>query len=322
MEILRVENLVTQFKLTNPDRLLNAVDHVNFSINEGETLGLVGESGCGKTTTALSLMKLLPKNGSVASGKIDFMGKDIAQMSNEEIRKIRWKEISIIFQGAMNALNPVVSVGEQIKEAIVMHENIEDSAAKRRVKDLLERVEIDSKRVLQYPHEFSGGMRQRVMIAMALASNPRLVIGDEPTTALDVMVQSQIFELLERLRKEMNMAMILITHDLSVLGDLCDRAAVMYAGKIVEIGTVEELYYNAKHPYTIKLMSSFPDINKPPQLPNSIKGTPPRLTDMPKGCRFHPRCDQAMPICKDVEPLEIQLSATHRFSCHLGVTTL
>jgi peptide/nickel transport system ATP-binding protein len=316
--ILEVKDLKTSFSLSGYKESFNAVDGVSFTLNKGETLGLVGESGSGKTTTALSLMRLLPQNGKISEGSIKLLGKDIVSMDEQELMKTRWKDISIIFQGAMNSLNPVLTIGEQIKEAILLHEKIDEKSAKTRVKQLFEKVEIDSKRILQYPHEFSGGMRQRAMIAMALACNPKLIIGDEPTTALDVMVQSQIFYLLENLRKEMDLSMILITHDLSVLGDTCDKAAIMYGGKIVEIGTVEELYYNAKHPYTKILLSSFPDVKKERRLPESIKGNPPSLINPPKGCRFHPRCPMAKEICSLVEPPTVVQTQTHNYSCHFG----
>lgn len=316
MEILNVKDLKTYFKIGGKE--LKAVDGVSFSLNQGEALGLVGESGCGKTTTALSIMKLLPQNGRIAQGEIIFCGEDLVKKSDIEIRKIRWKDISIIFQGAMNALNPVITVGEQIKEAILLHEQIDEDEARRRVKDLFEMVEIDSRRVRQYPHEFSGGMRQRVMIAMALACRPKIVIGDEPTTALDVMVQSQIFDLISKLRDELNMSMILITHDLSVLADTCDKAAVMYGGKILEWGRVEELYESPMNPYTRLLLSSFPDITKEKKMPSSIQGTPPNLINPPKGCRFHPRCPYALEICGKKEPRIVFQSETHGYACHRG----
>lgn len=316
MELLRVNNLKTYFKIDN--KKLKAVDGVSFGLESGEALGLVGESGCGKTTTALSIMRLIPKNGRIVEGEILYKGEDIVKKSDEEIRRLRWKDISIIFQGAMNALNPVIAVGDLIKESILLHEDISEAEAKKRVKMLFDLVEIDRKRVTQYPHEFSGGMRQRVMIAMALACRPSIIIGDEPTTALDVMVQAQIFELIEKLRKEMNMAMILITHDLSVLGDTCDKVAVMYAGKIVEYGTIEEIYYDCRHPYTRILLRSFPDIGREKLMPSSIPGTPPDLINPPSGCRFYPRCPSAREICREVEPLIKNVGATHYFACHEG----
>lgn len=314
MELLEVTNLQTHFILRQG--ILRAVDGVSFSLRQGEALGLVGESGCGKTTTALSLMRLLPENGRIVKGQVLYRGEDIVKKSREEIRQLRWKDISIIFQGAMNALNPVVTIGDQIKEAILLHEPVTEQDALRRVKRLFELVEIEGRRIGSYPHEFSGGMRQRAMIAMALACNPKIVIGDEPTTALDVMIQAQIFELIERLRKEFRMAMILITHDLSVLGDTCDSAAVMYAGKIVEYGTIEELFRDARHPYTERLLRSFPNVGGSREMVASIPGAPPNLIDPPSGCRFHPRCELATERCRELEPPVTYIGPTHWTACH------
>ncbi|HPL52794.1 MAG TPA: ABC transporter ATP-binding protein [Bacillota bacterium] len=316
MEILKVKDLKIYFKTGGKE--LRAVDGVSFSLFDGEALGLVGESGCGKTTTALSIMRLLPQNGRIAQGEIIFQGEDLIKKSDKDIRKVRWKDISIIFQGAMNALNPVITVGEQIKEAILLHDQADENEARRRVKELFELVELDKKRVRQYPHEFSGGMRQRVMIAMALACRPKIIIGDEPTTALDVMVQSQVFELIGKLRAELGMSMILITHDLSVLSETCERAAVMYGGKILECGRIEELYSNPMNPYTSMLLSSFPDISKEKRMPSSIPGLPPGLINPPEGCRFHPRCPHALEICRKEEPAIEFITETHSYACHRG----
>ncbi|HYS73498.1 MAG TPA: ABC transporter ATP-binding protein, partial [Thermoplasmata archaeon] len=221
---------------------------MSFALDEGEALGLAGESGCGKTTTALALMRLLPYNGRIVRGSIRFRGRNLVKLSELSIRGIRWKEISIIFQGAMNALNPVKRIGDQIAEPIILHENVDKQAAHGRVGDLLELVGINRNRGRDYPHEFSGGMRQRVMIAMALACNPKLVIADEPVTALDVMIQAQILELLERLKRELNLSMILISHDLSVMAETCDRVAIMYAGRKMEYGPTVDVFTDPKHP--------------------------------------------------------------------------
>lgn len=316
MEILKVKNLKTYFEIGKEK--FKAVDDVSFSLNEGESLGLVGESGCGKTTTALSIMRLIPKNGWIADGEILYKGMDLTKKSIEDIRKFRWKEISIIFQGAMNALNPVLTVGEQIKEAILLHEKISETECKKRVLELFDMVEIDKKRVTRYPHEFSGGMKQRVMIAMALSLKPKIIIGDEPTTALDVMVQAQIFDLIERLKKELNMSMILITHDLSIIAENCQHTAVMYGGKILEKGETNEICEKPMNPYTKLLLESFPDLNKEKHMPSSIPGYPPDLTNPPAGCRFHPRCPIADGICASVEPKPCYISDTHSYSCHKG----
>lgn len=316
MEILKVKNLKTYFEIGNEN--FKAVDDVSFSLNEGESLGLVGESGCGKTTTALSIMRLVPKNGWISGGEILYKGSDLTKKSIEDIRKIRWKEISIIFQGAMNALNPVLTVGEQIKEAILLHESISERESKKRVLELFEMVEIDKKRATRYPHEFSGGMKQRVIIAMALALKPKIVIGDEPTTALDVMVQAQIFDLIERLKKELNMSMILITHDLSIITENCQHTAVMYGGKILETGSTDEICSSPMNPYTKLLLGSFPDLSKERHMPSSIPGYPPDLVNPPTGCRFHPRCPIADDICTKKEPEPCYVTDTHSYSCHKG----
>ena len=316
MALLRVENLKTYFSTKNGD--VKAVDDVSFTLNYGEALGLVGESGCGKTTTALSIARLLPNEGRIEGGKVFFEDEDITKISDEAFRKKRWKDISIIFQGAMNSLNPVMKVGDQIAEAIMLHEGLSSQDALKRAEELFELVELEADRIKNYPHEFSGGMKQRAMIAMALACNPKLVIGDEPTTALDVMVQAQILNLLEKLRKDRNMGMILITHDLSILGETCDKIAVMYAGKLVEFGTVEDIIENPQHPYTEKLLQAFPDIHGKRVMPNAIPGIPPNLINPPSGCRFHPRCPKAFEACRLSDPMIKRLNGEHFAACHLG----
>jgi peptide/nickel transport system ATP-binding protein len=316
MALLAVENLQTYF--SSGGKTVRAVDGVSFQMEPGEFLGLVGESGCGKTTTALSLMRLLPKGGRIAGGRIDFNGQVVTELSDEALRRFRWKEISVVFQGAMNALNPVQRVGDQIAEAIMLHEQVEQAEAITRVKRLLELVEIEGRRAKEYPHEFSGGMRQRVMIAMALALNPKLVIGDEPTTALDVMVQAQIFQLIERLRQEFNLSMIIITHDLSVLGDVCDRVAVMYAGQLVEIGKIEDIFRQPGHPYTQRLLAAFPHIGGSRLMPAAIAGNPPDLTEEIVGCRFAPRCQCVGAACQEGPPPLCDLGNGHQIFCHRG----
>lgn len=315
MKLLEVNHLKTYFHTSKGQ--LKAVDDVSFYLDHGEALGLVGESGCGKTTSALSICNLLPKEGKICGGEILLEGVDLAKLSDEEIRKHRWEDVSVVFQGAMNALNPVMNIGEQIGEAIVLHEKVSKAEALNRAGDLLELVEIPRERVNNYPHEFSGGMKQRVMIAMALACNPKIVIGDEPTTALDVMVQAQILNLLEKLRKELKMGLILITHDLSILGETCDRIAVMYAGKIMETGTIEDIFENPQHPYTKKLISCFPDISGEKVIPEGIKGTPPNMLEPPSGCTFHPRCDFACEKCKTTIPAQKKIGEKHIVACHL-----
>jgi oligopeptide/dipeptide ABC transporter ATP-binding protein len=313
--ILEVKNLKTQYKLAEGD--LIACDDISITLNKGERLGLVGESACGKSSFALSLLNLLPDNGKIVNGTVLLDGRDISKLSQEEIRQIRWKDISIIFQGAMNALNPVRTVGEQIVECIQIHETVSVKEAWRRASDLFQKVEIDPTRIRQYPHEFSGGMRQRVMIAMAIACNPKVVIGDEPTTGLDVMVKSQILGLLERLSQENNMGMIIITHDLSVVVEICEKVAVMYAGKIVEYGDTEAIFEKPAHPYTKALIEAFPNIYGERILTSSIPGSPPNLLNPPSGCRFHPRCSYASKKCKEEEHILVKVEDNHYSACPL-----
>ena len=313
--LLEVKDLVIEY--TTQSGTVHAVDGVSFNLDEGEALGLAGESGCGKTTTALALMRLLPYNGRIVSGSILFRGRDLVKVSDTRIRKIRWKDISIIFQGAMNSLNPVRNIGQQIAEPIVLHEAVEEQEAMRRVGELLELVGINRERMRDYPHEFSGGMRQRVMIAMALACNPKLVIADEPVTALDVMIQAQILELLERLRKELHLSMILISHDLSVMAETCEKVAIMYGGKMMEIGTTVDVFTDAKHPYTQGLLAAFPDIRGPRTMPASIPGDVPSLINPPTGCVFHPRCKFAFDRCTTAEPALAEVTPGRQTACFL-----
>ena len=314
MTLLEVKNLQTYFETSKG--LYKAVDGASFNLEHGEALGLVGESGCGKTTSALSIVRLLPKEGKIYGGEINMEGTNLVTLSDEEIRSRRWKDVSIIFQGSMNALNPVMKVGDQIAEVIVLHEKISKRDALKRAGELFELVEMPVDRINNYPHEFSGGMKQRAMIAIALACNPKIVIGDEPTTALDVMVQAQILNLLERLRKELNMGLILITHDLSILGETCDRIAVMYAGKIVEMGTVADIFDQTAHPYTERLIACFPNVGKEKIIPPSIEGVPPNLLEPISGCSFYPRCHKAMPICASETPITVHLGGKHSVACH------
>ncbi len=316
MKLLEVKNLQTSFHTAAGD--LRAVDGVSFDLEAGECLGLVGESGCGKSTCALSICDLLPRGGKICGGEILVNGVDYRTLSDKELRARRWKEVSLIFQGAMNAFNPVKRVGWQLAEAMQLHDGLSKKQAMERAGDLFELVGIARERVKQYPHEFSGGMKQRAMIAMALACGAKLIIGDEPTTALDVMIQAQILELLEKLRREMNMGMILITHDLSILGETCDRIAVMYAGKIVEIGTVEDIFDRPAHPYTKRLIECFPNVNAERTLPEGIAGYPPNLIDPPAGCRFHPRCRCCVDACDKKEPVMRPLGGKHFVACHIG----
>jgi peptide/nickel transport system ATP-binding protein len=312
--LLVVENLRTHFTLDSGT--VRAVDGVSFTLDDGEALGIAGESGCGKTTTALSLVQLLPGNARIVEGSIKLFGIDLVPKSENALRRYRWREISIVFQGAMNALNPVRRVNEQIAEPLEERMDLSAKAAVKRAGELLELVGIPRKRGRAYPHELSGGMRQRAMIAMALACDPAIVIGDEPTTALDVMVQAQILELLEDLRHQLGLSLILITHDLSVIAETCDRVMVMYAGRIAEEGPVAEVFRRPRHPYTQKLLAAFPNIQTDRRTLDVIPGSPPDLRDPPPGCRFAPRCSFAMAVCSEVVPPETTFEGV-RVACHL-----
>jgi peptide/nickel transport system ATP-binding protein len=314
--LLDVRNLTTYFRLGAGD--VKAVQDVSFTVAPGESLGLAGESGCGKTTAALSILKLLPENGRVVSGDVLFDGRNLAKRTEYGMSKIRWKEISIIFQGAMNALNPVRETGKQIAEPIQLHEGLSEKQSMVRVRELFDLVGINPKRVMDFPHQLSGGMRQRAMIAMALACNPKLIIGDEPTTALDVMVQAQILELIERLRKELDLSFILISHDLSVMAETCDKGVVMYAGEVVESGTTADIFRNATHPYTRQLIKSFPNIHEKREMVSSIKGDPPNLLSPPPGCAFCPRCDDKVASCETEHPGLIEVEPGHLVRCSVA----
>jgi peptide/nickel transport system ATP-binding protein len=312
--LLDVQNLQIEFSIESGT--VQAVGGVSFRLEGGEALGIAGESGCGKTTTALSLVGLLPANGRIVSGAIRLYGIDLAAKTENALRRYRWREISIVFQGAMNALNPVQRVVDQITEPMEQRLDLPPKEARRRAAELLELVGIPRKRGRAYPHELSGGMRQRAMIAMALACDPAIMIGDEPTTALDVMVQAQILELLEGLRRKLGLSLILITHDLSVIAETCDRVLIMYAGRVAEEGRVEEVFRRPRHPYTQKLLSSFPNIQADRRTLDMIPGSPPDLRDPPPGCRFAPRCAFAMAVCSEVVPPEVTFDGT-RVACHL-----
>ncbi len=317
MPVLEVQGLTTHYRTLRG--WVRAADNVSFSVEQGEALGLAGESGCGKSTVALSLLKILPSGGKIRRGKIIFQGQDLVPLSESEMRKIRWKGISIVFQGAMNALNPVYKIGDQIAEAITVHEEgVANSDVKERVAKLLETVGIEPSRADNYPHEFSGGMRQRALIAMALAANPSMLIGDEPGTALDVIVQAQALKLLRDLKDRLGLSMILISHDLSIIAETCEKVAIMYAGKIVEYGNVNSIFKNPLHPYTQGLIKAFPSIKGERVRLTSIPGQPPNLLKPPPACRFNPRCPYVMDICKREEPLlEDHGEKGHLAACHL-----
>jgi len=317
MSLLEVTDLKTYFKTRAGDA--RAVDGISFSIAPGVNFGLLGESGCGKTTAAKSIIRLLPPNGRIAGGRILFKGRDLAAVSEEQVRKIRWQEISMISQSAMNALDPVYKVGEQIIEAIRAHRDVSKTEAMNRARELFDLVGVDHRRLESYPHQFSGGMRQRAIIAMSLALNPSLIIADEPTTALDVIVQDQILRRIASLQKKMNASILMITHDISVVAEICSRAAVMYAGKIAEIGSITGILKRPFHPYTMGLKNAFPSIVGEKQELISIPGAPPQLVDPPAGCLFHPRCPFSLDRCiEEIPPLvqvgEDQFAACHRVS--------
>lgn len=317
MTLLQVKNLKMYYKTLRG--YVQAVDDVSFEVNKEDSFGLVGESGCGKTSCALTILKLLPSNARIVKGNIIFEGKDLVKMKDKDLRRqIRWKRISMIFQGAMNALHPTYSIGRQISEAIILHEDVSRQEALERTGKFLELVGLEQDQIKRYPHELSGGMKQRVVTAMALACNPALVIADEPTTALDVIIQAQVLRVMKELRGKLKVAWMLITHDLSLITETCNKLAIMYAGKIVEYGDLASLYKETLHPYTEKLLTSFPSIVGPIRELSSIPGFPPDLLNPPKGCRFHPRCPQAMEICKGEEPILMKTHGEkHHVACHL-----
>ncbi len=317
MPVLDVEGLRTYYTTLRGD--VKAVDGISFNVEKGEALGIAGESGCGKTTLALSLLRLLPSGGKIVAGTVVFDGTSLGSLTDEGIRKIRWKGISLVFQGAMNALNPVFKIGDQIVEAIKTHEpRTSNREAWKRAGDLLELVGIERGRATNYPHEFSGGMKQRALIAMALALNPQMLIADEPGTALDVIVQAQVLKLMRELKSKLDLGMILISHDLSILAETSDKLAIMYAGKFVEYGDVKEVFHEPLHPYTKGLLGAFPRIQGAKQKLLSVPGSPPDLLSPPTGCRFHPRCPYAMEICKQEEPLLKKAgSGQHDVACWL-----
>lgn len=316
MAVLEVENLVTHYFLGKEP--VSAVEDVSFSIESGETLGLAGESGCGKTTTAYSIMRILPENGQIMSGRIILDGEDVVQKAEDEMRKIRWKKVSIVFQYAMNAFNPVLRIGNQIVEVIRAKDKISKGKAEERVKALFEEVGLEPKRINDYPHEFSGGMRQRAIIAQALACNPKLIIADEPVTALDVIVQNKILELMRELQQKYQLGVLLITHDLSVVAENSDKVGIMYAGTLVEKGTAEAVFKEALHPYTHKLIGAFPSVSGAKQRLEFIPGTPPNLLNPPPGCRFHPRCPYAQEICQKEVPKYREYAKGHFVACHFA----
>ena len=317
--LLSVQNLHTSFFTDNGE--VQAVNGVSFDLNPGEILGIVGESGSGKSVTAYSIMQILADTGRITEGKVLFKGEDLTKWNDKQMQGFRGKSCSIIFQDPMTSLNPVFTIGNQMREAVVLHTDRRGADADARVKELLELVGINEpeKRMKQYPFEHSGGMRQRVMIAMALACEPDILIADEPTTALDVTIQAQILELIQSLQKKMGMAVILVTHDLGVIADMCDNIIVMYGGRICERGTAREIFYNPKHEYTKGLMRSIPNVNNMKKKLIPITGTPINMLNLPKGCAFCPRCDSAMKICLSEVPQELTINEDHKAACWMNV---
>lgn len=322
MALLEVKGLKTQF--FTQDGVVNAVNGVSFYVEEGETLGIVGESGCGKSVSVLSVMRLIPQPpGKIVDGEVLFDGRDLLKVNEDEIRSVRGNKIAMIFQDPMTSLNPVLTIGRQIGEALELHLHMKKEEARKRSAELLAMVGIPQAeaRLDDYPHQFSGGMRQRAMIAMGLACNPQLLIADEPTTALDVTIQAQIVDLVKRLRDEIGMAVIWITHDLGVVAGLADRVMVMYAGFVVEEAPVKEVYADPRHPYTIGLLGSLPRLDEiRAEKLQSIEGLPPDLIDLPKGCPFAARCVYAIDKCLEERPELEPVGPRHRIACWVDVT--
>ena len=317
--LLRVSDLQTHYVSFGGERVVKAVDRVSFTLEEGETLGIVGESGCGKTTTCLSIVGLLPPAARIVGGHIDFAGQDLAQMSQREMRRVRGAQIAMILQDPMASLNPLFSIFRQVAEPAYYHRAIRGGSLRRRVGELLRAVRIPSPemRMREFPHQMSGGMRQRIVGAIALAGGPRLIIADEPTTNLDVTIQAQYLDLLKDLQQQTGVAVIFVTHNLGIVARMCDKLAVMYAGKIVEAGTVRELFNAPQHPYTKALLGAMPKLGSKEKL-FAIPGQPPDLATLPPGCAFHPRCPAALPRCALEEPPEVQIRSAWSARCWLA----
>ena len=317
--MLQVKNLCTSFNVDAGE--VRAVNGISFNLDKGKVLGIVGESGSGKSVTAYSIMRILVEPGKIVGGEILFNGEDIVKYSKKQMREFRGKRVSIIFQDPMTSLNPTFTIGNQLREAILLHTDRNRAEANARALEMLQLVGVNEpeKRLKQYPHELSGGMRQRVMIAMALACEPDILIADEPTTALDVTIQAQILELMKDLQKKMGMAIIMITHDLGVIADMCDEIIVMYAGRVCERGTVDEIFYNPRHEYTKGLLRSIPTLNGGHDRLIPIAGSPVDLTNLPAGCAFASRCDRCMKICLTDQPEEVRVNDSHIASCWMNV---
>ena len=316
MSLLEINNLTIHY--VTKDSTVRAVNDISLALDKGETIGLVGETGAGKTTTALGIMGLIQTPpGKVVSGEILFGGADLLKTSEHELRKIRGDDISMIFQDPMTALNPIMRVGDQIAEVVYLHGDCTRAEAVKRSIQMLETVGIRAERSTEYPHQFSGGMKQRVVIAMALACNPKLLIADEPTTALDVTIQAQVLEMMNELKKKLGTSMILITHDLGIVAESCDRVAIMYAGQIVEYGSLGDIFHHVSHPYTVGLFGSLPSLDKDVDRLKPIPGLMPDPSDLPPGCKFHPRCSMAWEDCSAIEPELYEIQPGHCARCLL-----
>ncbi len=313
-KILSIEDLSVEYRTS--DGVVKAVNNLSLSLNRGEALGLVGETGAGKTTTALAVLNLIADPpGKIVNGRVIFEGKDLVKASKRELRKYRGEKIAMIFQDPMTALNPVKTVGNQIMEMITLHRHVSKAEATVMAQEILKRVGIAPERFHDYPHQFSGGMKQRVVIAIALACDPELLIADEPTTALDVTIQAQVLALIEKLRKERQTSLILITHDLGVVAEICDRVAIMYAGEVVEYGTLDHIYNHPRHPYTIGLFESIPDFEKKVHRLKPIPGLMPDPTNLPEGCSFAPRCSRCTEECRQYDCVLKEVEPGHYVKC-------
>ena len=316
-DFLKIEDLTVEYR--SGSRRVHAVNHLDLRVGEGEALGFVGETGAGKTTTALSILRILPNPpAKVMGGKVIFKDRDLFTLSEREMRAIRGEEISMIFQDPMTSLDPVKTVGDQICEMILLHQHCSKKEAWEKAGDMLETVGIDRERAGEYPHQFSGGMKQRVVIAIALSCKPSLLIADEPTTALDVTIQAQILELMKELKKKYQSSMIMITHDLGIVAEICDNVAIMYAGSVLEYGSVYDIYRDPRHPYTRALFDSIPDVHRDQDRLKVINGLPPDPTDIPAGCPFHPRCPLCGERCTRETPEAVPLGGTHWARCFMA----
>lgn len=314
--LLEVQDLRVEY--VTPGGNVRAVDDVSFTINEGEVFGLAGESGSGKSTAAMAIMRLLQSPAIITGGSAKFRGEDLLSMNEERLRAFRWKEIALVFQSAMNALNPVMTVGQQICDVIMAHEKISAQKSQERAAELLQLVGIESARLKSYPHQLSGGMRQRVVIAIALSLRPPLLFMDEPTTALDVVVQKEILQQIAELKERLGFSILFITHDLSLMIEFCDKIGILYAGRLCEVAPAKQILKQQQHPYTRGLMASFPELHGARHRMEGIAGFPPDMRNPPQGCRFHPRCREKTAGCELVQPRLVEIVPEHHLACHLG----